>query len=840
MAYSMQDAANILAKALTKNNTTGQKITMEVVEAIVGNGLYRVRGVEVPASGTTQWVEVGSRVPVVWDGGRPVLILNHNAKRAQFYSKKKPPGGGIIEKLAVDGTGEVWFLNWSVATPVGVKAQLPEGATITGIRWGADRTSFVVQTQVGTDANTRKWHVFYFEDKDRDTALASSRDPGDAKLLRSHDPIGQESEGGFQIVKLKADRLRTWVGPESRWFLGASSNTTWHGYLTAPFHDGGFLTIETSDEWGSQEADNTCVAEQHDKLENVIKLRGALGGGVAGATTALADYCLDKDRNLIFAIIIYFTNNVIGSGERTRTGTFPKITYLGPFATCELPSQPASGVTELNEDYPLGATAGFLSDTLAESHVVVVNVTTKTVLFTTMRTDPELKDNTNQPMLDSLLDRLHTVATQSGSWDSPFPGFWDQDGGYHPDPNVPHAGTDPITTNDYCQTMPFLFAYPEEQKAYAAVVALADEWATYLSGLSSGSWGISASWGTEDYDRVWPANVANSGLNGNDIGTHVKIGDLINHDLPWVSHPLEQPASQKLTTEYGFGRGDGTSGFTLANGFAPGVGVYAQGTDYKAVVCKYTYNTLYPQVIPSYRVTNAKVLTLGTGGYLWLNLERVYCTTSPPTGDGLVKQKAVWVVSLSGGTVSTPSGWQTVPTYYGLTPPAGYVADAFFANLWDNGTNLEVLSDGPYHVLWAYSTAAERIANADTRHVVLTRVKDGYNKAVGDSLKKITDYKYANLGIDFLYATDQPTTDKGDVSKHFIAAWEPKSGDPVLVMDAKYPPVDTEMDPVAALEDMPAKAGGDTIKHYHGLADHTLLASVNRDFDEEAAPYPVT
>lgn len=135
------------------SKTSTQLITTEKIEAVMGGGFYRVLGESVPISGLSV-LQAGQLVPVGWKNGKPALILEHTARRAQFFNPP-PSGVGGIEELFLfkDGTAyDVFYRNGQQVTRLNLTAFLPattETLALSGlgvdIGWGVDGKAFFVR-----------------------------------------------------------------------------------------------------------------------------------------------------------------------------------------------------------------------------------------------------------------------------------------------------------------------------------------------------------------------------------------------------------------------------------------------------------------------------------------------------------------------------------------------------------------------------------------------------------------------------------------------------------------------------------------------------------------------
>ena len=86
-----------LRKRLRGETPNANEIKPETIEAVNPDGTYVVKGRNIGTAGIAQF-SAGQRVDVAWKNARPVAILAHNARRAQF-APVRLPGGPVIEML---------------------------------------------------------------------------------------------------------------------------------------------------------------------------------------------------------------------------------------------------------------------------------------------------------------------------------------------------------------------------------------------------------------------------------------------------------------------------------------------------------------------------------------------------------------------------------------------------------------------------------------------------------------------------------------------------------------------------------------------------------------------
>lgn len=118
-----------------------RRITLERVEAVVGDGrTVQVRGRLIPVTGRVP-IAAGETVPVAWENGQPKVVLMAQARRTGGAELPGVPGAPIVEELFVvdnpdvPGDNEVWFRNASVFAKI--CAGIPnEALSELGLHWG--------------------------------------------------------------------------------------------------------------------------------------------------------------------------------------------------------------------------------------------------------------------------------------------------------------------------------------------------------------------------------------------------------------------------------------------------------------------------------------------------------------------------------------------------------------------------------------------------------------------------------------------------------------------------------------------------------------------------------
>ncbi len=90
------------------------RITWESIEAVDARGRYMVRGAWLTTTGKKIF-QVGERVAVLWQDGKPFKILGHSWRRAQFHPIAVPVAGEIQSvAAALDGGDLIVFLTSNV------------------------------------------------------------------------------------------------------------------------------------------------------------------------------------------------------------------------------------------------------------------------------------------------------------------------------------------------------------------------------------------------------------------------------------------------------------------------------------------------------------------------------------------------------------------------------------------------------------------------------------------------------------------------------------------------------------------------------------------------------
>lgn len=158
-------------------------ITMEMIEAVLLSGYYRVRGYSIPASGSAV-LEAGQMVPVAWRDGRPVVILQHSVQRAGFIDSVQFGAAKIEELLLlkVNNIWDVWFRDAKTFIPLNLSQYVSHDGLIGPefetppqmVRWGQDKNTFAVMTNYNVTApvalTMSRFYIFRFAGTGRTSA----------------------------------------------------------------------------------------------------------------------------------------------------------------------------------------------------------------------------------------------------------------------------------------------------------------------------------------------------------------------------------------------------------------------------------------------------------------------------------------------------------------------------------------------------------------------------------------------------------------------------------------------------------------------------------------------
>lgn len=122
----------------------GDEIRPARVERVLADGTYVVDGSRTAISGLDH-LRAGASVPVLYQGGRPALILSHRVRRTKGAAIEA--GTRVFEELFIaqdpdTGLIEVWFRNADQVTNLGLREQLP--ADPYEVRWGVNDSSFLI------------------------------------------------------------------------------------------------------------------------------------------------------------------------------------------------------------------------------------------------------------------------------------------------------------------------------------------------------------------------------------------------------------------------------------------------------------------------------------------------------------------------------------------------------------------------------------------------------------------------------------------------------------------------------------------------------------------------
>lgn len=133
-------------RAVVSKETVQPTIVMMTVH--VDNGNYYVNGVQLPTTSTTQLVD-GQSVPVLIENGQPVAILGHDARRTGGETLLPIVGGGVEELLLSATTnGDLYFRDSKQLTKI-LEAKNFPGDHMALARWGEDGRHIAVLWQSG-------------------------------------------------------------------------------------------------------------------------------------------------------------------------------------------------------------------------------------------------------------------------------------------------------------------------------------------------------------------------------------------------------------------------------------------------------------------------------------------------------------------------------------------------------------------------------------------------------------------------------------------------------------------------------------------------------------------
>ncbi len=157
---SMANLANSIRsvfRGLTGAGAVGTGVSWDTVQSVDGTGRCTVDGHAVPVTGLATAV-VGERVPVARKDGRPVSVIAHRCRRAQFHPSRRVDVNGIVEELLVGNFDQlgatVWYRNHTTLAKVTDRtgqsiATLCSGHVPLVVKWGLDGNSFAVQCADG-------------------------------------------------------------------------------------------------------------------------------------------------------------------------------------------------------------------------------------------------------------------------------------------------------------------------------------------------------------------------------------------------------------------------------------------------------------------------------------------------------------------------------------------------------------------------------------------------------------------------------------------------------------------------------------------------------------------
>src|SRR6266705_1605936 len=144
---TMKTALDRLGQLVQDRKFKANDISVERVQAVLENGRVEVRGQEVPVSGVNPNIRAGQLVHVVNQGGVPVLVLAHTARRAKFPSVPQILEGGVVEELFIANIlKDVFFRNIDQVTALKLGGFLtkPTSTVQETVEWGASNDHFLV------------------------------------------------------------------------------------------------------------------------------------------------------------------------------------------------------------------------------------------------------------------------------------------------------------------------------------------------------------------------------------------------------------------------------------------------------------------------------------------------------------------------------------------------------------------------------------------------------------------------------------------------------------------------------------------------------------------------
>lgn len=874
---ALPSAAASTSRWSIPSGTSRARITVEIVESLGTAGEYIILGAVLPTRVPLS-LQSGDSVYVLWENDKPFMILD--------LESRKGPGadeifdtGDVVEELFIGTqtnpkTGEtvqdVFFRNATVfrhnllgTTPI----VDPLGRPLSNVKWGADRKSFVVRA--GTTQADSGYHVFKFKQKKADSALLNG-----GTLKATAQQLDEPTQNTMTLLTITADRQTVTTSIGARWLMYLTEGQV-ISYANDPATNTKFGATAVS-----IEERLSTKAIEHQLLTRAVTLKDALAGTVPGLTVLVLDYYLDKDGNVLLGLRLTFNGGLRANGTITREGILPRYPTHEEYVVeqCSLLTESAN--VDAPDLTPLGPTQATFADPdtakkmspfLAEHHFFLVNITKGTVVFKTTRDNPELRDETANPM--PAMEPIQIGFDPISRWQQirkhvnhtttllrifhQIPG-----GGGGPFGEV----VSPDVGSEYINTCGFGFGYGfvDENATYAEGEAAVDEYIAFWSfPFPSGV--------TKHFDKI-AFNLDEQWVEGrNASGLRTATTDLWNRGLPWVdANNMDLPVPEinnASTFVHGLMATMGTYIYGHP-GTVAGLVVSDRGMDSRTQISlnKWTitaYKTR-PGAPVSYRIQDARVLSLGTKGQIWFVLERVQAsgTAETPVWN---KDIAIYVTDMAGALVSIPLPWTAVGVISSGAVPTNYVPDEFFdagtvplSRFWHDGTQIEVLyGDSDRHVLWTMSTLAERTGNPKSGHIKLTYVPSGLTKDVGTDVVKFNAPILKSLGLDLLYQASESLKKPAAQTdpppgRRFVLGWDFTTGEPLLdeasttkdgVLD--FPKPDPVLSTLGRLQDLPKNvtvvldAYGALAAHYHVVNDKGLLPRT-RFRANPTDPYPVS
>lgn len=292
------------------NIPAGDQITDEVVQDII-DGRALIRGQSIPISGSSMPL-IGQIVPVLWQRGRPALVLAHRTRRAQFGHLHVPQLQGIIEELVVgnfDQKGDdVWYRNYGRFEKLGIAGKL-RGQPLEA-RWGYDGTSFVIRCGDG-------WYSIFTIDRDPTTVA----DTWEAILLWEGQPLESNATITAATFQKRRSHAYHFFIPHWNWSAswvnhGTEEDPVWQLDYTAYSHEvaapitgGGSVAIASTQTFGLRDALRRLILDA-DSQPNI--------------SAEIADWYLDSDRHLKFMVKVTWDKfKVAASGSASGNSPYP-------------------------------------------------------------------------------------------------------------------------------------------------------------------------------------------------------------------------------------------------------------------------------------------------------------------------------------------------------------------------------------------------------------------------------------------------------------------------------------------------------------------------------------